>query len=269
MQSPNASTLNSTRVVLARTTYTADDAAWAISARLELLLDPCAPGAHNLYRRCCSLCNLRTPRPFTRPVCSWRAQFVPLMMQLVRSPHASGFYSTRVLLARTTCIADDAAWAISARLEPLLDPCALGAHNLYRRCCSLCNLRTPRPFTRPVCSWRAQLVPLMMQLVQSPHASGFYLIRVLLARTTCIADDVACAIFERLGPLLDPCAPGAQLVPPIMQLVQSPHASSLYSSRVVLAHTTYATHVAVCALLARLGLLLDPCTPGAHNLYRR
>ena len=228
-------------------------------------------------------------------MCSWRAQLVPPMLQLVQSPHASTLYSTRVLLARTictaddaacaisarlgllldpcaprtTCIADDAAWAISARLEPLLDPCAPGAHNLYRRCCSLCNLRTPRPFTRPVCSWRAQLVPLMVQLVQSPHASGFYLIRVLLARTTCIADDVACAIFERLGPLVDPCAPGAQLVPPMMQLVQSPHASSLYSSRVVLAHATYATHVAVCALLARLGLLLDPCTPGAHNLYRR
>ena len=209
VQSPHAPGFYSTRVLLVCTKCTVDDAACAISARLRLVLDLCAPGAHNLYRRWCSLGNLRTLRAFTRPVCPWRAHFVPPMIQLMQSPNASTLNSTRVVLARTTYTADDAAWAISARLELLLDPCAPGAHNLYRRCCSLCNLRTPRPFTRPVCSWRAQFVPLMMQLVRSPHASGFYSTRVLLARTTCIADDAAWAISARLDLLLDPCAPGA------------------------------------------------------------
>ena len=100
------------------------------------------------------------------------------LMQLVQSSHASSLYSTRVLLARTTRNAVDAACAIFARLEPF--------------------------FTRPVCSWSALLVPPLMQLVQTSHASSLYSTRVLLARTTRTAVDAACSIFKRLGPFLDP-----------------------------------------------------------------
>ena len=53
-------------------------------------------------------------------------------MKLVQSSDASSLYSTRVLLARTTRTAVDAACAIFARLVPLLDPCAPGAHYSYR-----------------------------------------------------------------------------------------------------------------------------------------
>ena len=52
------------------------------------------------------------------------------IMRLVQSPHASSPYSTRVLLARTACAADDAVCTISARLESLLDPSASGAYRL-------------------------------------------------------------------------------------------------------------------------------------------
>ena len=133
----------------------------------------------------------------------------PLSMKPVQSSHASSPYSTRVLLARTTCTTVDEACAIFARLEPLLDPCAPGAHYAYRRLGSLCTLRTPQDLIRPVCSWRALLVPPLMQLVQSLHASSTYSTRVLLVRTTRTAVDAACALFARLEPLLDPCAPGA------------------------------------------------------------
>ena len=144
-----------------------------------MLRSACAPGAHYLCHRCCSMCTLHTPRAFTRPVCSWRALLVPPVVQLVQSPHASSPYSTRVVLTRTTCVTDVAA----------------------------CALFTLRAFTRPVRSRRALLVPPIMQLVQSPHASSLYSTRVLLARSTCTADDAACAISERLGPLLDPSSP--------------------------------------------------------------
>ena len=55
---------------------------------------------------------------------------------------------------------------------------------------------------------------------------------VLLAHTTCATADAACALFARFEPLLDPCSWRALLVPPLMQLVHSPNASGLYSTRV-------------------------------------
>ena len=146
----------------------------------SLLSSACAPGAHYPCHRWYSLCNLHTPRAFTRPVCSWRTLLVPPLMQLVQSPHASSLYSTRVLLARTTRTAVVAVCAFYARLEPLLDPCAPGAHYSYRHWCSLCSLGTPR---------------------------GLYSTRVLLAHTNRTAIDAACVIFARLDPLLDPCVP--------------------------------------------------------------
>ena len=159
-------------------------------------------------------------------------------MQRVQSSYASSLYSTRVLLARTTRTAVDAACPIFARLEPLLDPCAPGAHYSYRRWCSLCNLCTPRAFARTVCSWRALLIPPLMQLGQSSHASSLCLTRVLLARTTRTAVDVACALFERLGPLLDPGS---------------------------LADTICPADATACPVSERLGPLLDPSSLAGTN----
>ena len=137
-----------------------------------------------------------------------------------------------MLLVHTTCATVDAACVIFARLETLLHPCVPGAHYSYRRRCSLCTLHAPRAFTRPVSSWRALFVPPLMQLVQSSYASSLYSTRVLLARTTRTAVDAACALFEHLGPLLDPVPWQARTSPPMLQLVQSPNASGLYSTRV-------------------------------------
>ena len=145
VQYPHTSSLYSIRVLLGRTTYVVDDADCAISARLEPLLDPCTFGAHYLCRRLFSLCNLRTPRAFTRPVCFWRARLVPPMMQLVQSPNASGLYSTLVFLADTIC-ATHYCSLCSLRTPRTFrrDQDYLGRHKLCRRCCSLCNLPTPR-----------------------------------------------------------------------------------------------------------------------------
>ena len=40
------------------------------------------------------------------------------------------------------------------------------------------------------------------------NVSGLYSTRVLLTGNICVADAAACAIFERLRPLLDPGSPG-------------------------------------------------------------
>ena len=104
VQSSHASSLYSTHKLLTRTTRTTVDAASRFySTRVPLAL------------------------------------LVPPLMQLVQSSHASSLYSTHKLLTRTTRTTVDAACAIFARLEPLLDPCAPGAHYSYHRWCSLCN----------------------------------------------------------------------------------------------------------------------------------
>ena len=123
--------------------------------------------------------------------------------------HASSLYLAHVVFVRTPCAADDAAaCAVSKCLGPLLDPGSLGSHKLFWRCCRLCSLRTPRAFTRPGFSWQAQSVTAMLQLMQSPNASGLYSTRVLLASTKYSGDAAACAVSERPGLLLDPGSPG-------------------------------------------------------------
>ena len=124
-------------------------------------------------------------------------------MQFVHSSHASSLYSTRMLLVHTTRIAVDAACALFARLEPLLDPCSL---------------------------WRALLVPPLMKLVHSSHASSPRPVQSL-ARTTRITVGAACALFERVGPLLDPGS---------------------------LAGTNFPADATACTVSKRLGPLLDP-----------
>ena len=128
VHSSNASSLYSTRVLLARTTRIAVHAACAIFARLEPLLDPCF------------LANTNCSADAT--ACAVSERLGPLL-----DPGS---------LAGTNCHAD--ATALFERLEPLLDPCAPGAHYSYRRSCSLCNLCTPRAFTRPVFPGKHELL---------------------------------------------------------------------------------------------------------------
>ena len=230
VQSSHTLSLYSTRVLLARTTCAADNAASAIFTHLEPLLNLCAPCAYYLCRRCYSLCNFRTPRAYTLPMCSWRALPVPSMMQLVQSSHASGLHSTR-------------------------------------RCCSLCNLRTPWAFTRPMCFLCTLPVPSMIQLVKFPHASSVYLTRVghYLCRRQCSLYNL-----RTLRPFTRPvCSSRALPVSPMLQLVQSPHASRFYSTLVLLARTTCATDDAACTISARLRPLLYPCSPGTPCLCRQ
>ena len=183
-QSPQASSLYTTRVVLALIPSFNGVAACALVARLEPLLDPRAPGTHYLYRQCCHLFTLCMPRVFTRPVCSWRALHVSPMLQLVQSPHASSLYSTRLVLAHTTCAIDVAACALFADLKPLFDPDSLAGTNcptdatacavserpgplldlgfpcrykLSRQYYILCSLQTPRVFTQPRLPGRHEL----------------------------------------------------------------------------------------------------------------
>ena len=73
------------------------------------------------------------PESVKLDMCSWCTLLVPPMLQLVHSSHASSFYSTLVLLGRTTCTVVSAAGALFTRLEPLLDLYAPGVHYLYRR----------------------------------------------------------------------------------------------------------------------------------------
>ena len=54
---------------------------------------------------------------------------------------------------------------------------------------------------------------------------------------------------------------------PITQLVQSPHTSSLYLTRVLLTRIT-AANTAACAVSERLGILLDPGSPSRHEPCR-
>ena len=161
-----------------------------------------------------------------------------------------------------------------------------------------------RAFTPTVCSWYALPVPPLMQLVHSLHASSLYSTRVLLARTTRTADDVACALFARLEHLVDSCAPGAsgiystrapwqartsppmlqlvqspnascpysirvprqaQTAPPILELVQSPNASSLYSTRVPWRARTALPMLQLMQSPERLGSFLDPGSLAGTN----
>ena len=110
-------------------------------------------------------------------LCFWRTLPVPPMLQLVHSSHASSCYSTRVFLARTTRTAVDAACALFARLEPLLDPCAPDVH-----------YRTANDDAAGALSKRIR--PLL--------DLGS------LAGTNFPADATACAVSESIGPLFDP-----------------------------------------------------------------
>ena len=77
-----------------------------------------------------------------------------------------------------------------------------------------------------------------MQLVQSLHASSLYSTRVHLAGTNFPADATACAVSERLGPLLDPGS---------------------------MAGTNFAANTTARVVSERLGPLLDPGSLAGMN----
>ena len=84
-----------------------------------------------------------------------------------------------------------------------------------------------------MCSWRALLVPPLMQLVQSPNASGLYSARVpWQARTS------PPMLSERLGSILDPGS---------------------------LAGTNFPTNATACTVSKCLGPLLDPGSLAGTN----
>ena len=109
-------------------------------------------------------------------MCSWRALLVPSLMQLVQSSHASSLYSIRVLLARTTRTAADAACSLFARLKPLHHPDSLAGTNF--------------PADATACAVSERLGPFL-----DPGS---------LVVTKLPADATDCAVFKRLWALLDP-----------------------------------------------------------------
>ena len=116
MQSPHVSSLNSTYVLLARTTCAANDVACAVSECLGSLLDPRSPGRQKLYVTDAAACAVSERLgPLLDPDLLAGTNCMPPMLQFVQSPSASDLYSTRVLLAATTCTADAAACTVSER----------------------------------------------------------------------------------------------------------------------------------------------------------
>ena len=113
-------------------------------------------------------------------------------------------------------------------------------------------------------------MPPMLQLVQSPHASGPCLIRVLRVSTNFVADAASCAVLKASGLYLTRVfLAQAETVPPMLQFVQSPNAFGLYSTRVFLAGTNFAANTAACAVSGRLGSLLDLGSSSRYKLCRR
>ena len=143
------------------------------------------------------------PRAFPRPGFSRQAPTVPLMMQLVQYPNASGLDSIRVLLTGTNCTAN-LQLVQSPNASRLYSTRTLLTDTNYATDAAACGPLMPSAFTRPGFFWQAQIAPPMLQLVQSPNASRVYLVRVLLAGKNCTADAAACAVSERVKSSLDP-----------------------------------------------------------------
>ena len=227
-------------------------------------------------------------------LCSWHTLPVPPMIQLAQLSHASSLNSIRVLLPRTTCAADDAAGAISARLESLLDLCSPGRHELCHQYCSLYSLQTPRAFTRPGFCWQARMVPLIMKLVQFLNASGLYSTRVLLVGTNCATNFVACtaskrlglysalvlragtncaadtaarAVSERVESSLAPCSADRREL--CHQYCAAFQRFSLYSTRVLLADKNCAVDTTACAVSEDVESSLALCSTGRHEPCHR
>ena len=133
----HASSLYSTRVLLARTTRTVDDAACATSERLGSLLDlsflpgtncPADATAYAVSER---LGLLFDPGFLPGTNC-------PPMLQLVQSTNASDLYSTQVPWQAQTVHRCYSLYSLRT-LRAFTRPGFRGKHKLSRRCYSLCN----------------------------------------------------------------------------------------------------------------------------------
>ena len=104
-----------------------------------------------------------------------------------------------------------------------------------------------------------------MQLVQSLHASSLYSTRVHLAGTIFPADATACAVSERLGPLLDPGSlVGTNFAADATACVVSEHLGPLLDPS-SLAGTNFPADATACAVSERLGPLLNPGSLAGMN----
>ena len=171
VQSPHASSLHSTRVILARTTYTADDVACASSTRLT----------------------------FTRPAWFWRALPLPPMLQLVHSLHASSSDSIRALLTRHTCATDATAYAVFQRLGPLLGPGSLAGTNCPADATAYALSERFGPLLDPG-SLAGMNCHAGATACAVSERFGPLLDTGSLEGTNCPVDATACVIFERLRP---------------------------------------------------------------------
>ena len=116
-----------------------------------------------------------------------------------------------------------------------------------------------------MCSLRALLVPPLIQLVQSLHASSLYSTRVLLVGTNFPAGATACAVSERLGPLLDPGSlAGTNFPADATACVVSERLEPLLDPS-SLAGTNFPADATACAVSERLGPLLNPGSPAGMN----
>ena len=116
-----------------------------------------------------------------------------------------------------------------------------------------------------MCSLRALFVPPLIQLVQSLHASSLYSTRVLLAGTNFPAGATACAVFERLGPLIDPgCLAGTNFPADATACVVSERLGPLLEPS-SLAGTNFPADATACAVSERLGPFLNPGSLAGTN----
>ena len=152
----------------------ADAAACAVSERFGSLVDPSSPGRYEVSRRCCSLCSFSNALGLssTQVLLACMNCFADAAACVV--PEQLGSLLDPGSPAGTNCPAKSSACVVSKRLGPLLErgfladtkfladaaACAVlkrlgsyssrvSGHKLSDRCCSLCNLQTPRAFTRP------------------------------------------------------------------------------------------------------------------------
>ena len=104
-----------------------------------------------------------------------------------------------------------------------------------------------------------------MQLVQSLHASSLYSTRVHLAGTNFPADATACAVSERLGPLLDPGSmAGTNFAANTTARVVSERLGPLLDPS-SLAGTNFPADATACVVSERLGPLLNPGSLAGMN----
>ena len=126
--SSHHSSLYLTRVLLARTIFTADDAACTNSERLRSLLDPGSSCRHELPLDTIACAVSERLGPLLDPD-SLAGTNYPAGATACTVSDRLGFLLDRGSLAGTNCPADITACAVSEHLGPLLDPGSLTGTN--------------------------------------------------------------------------------------------------------------------------------------------